>query len=613
MSGVFGWIGSSVPESSRASLADLMTGKSTSAPANGSKRISEAPGAILISTHPRGISEAASAAGQHAVIEGFFQFTDAALANTARSAGPARALIDGLNAYGTRALTLLDGTFSLAAWHDGKRELLLATDRFGINPVVYAPIPDGIAFAPDAKALCAHPGVHASLDPQAIFDFLFFSAIPSPNTSFRDVRRLEPAQYLRWHDGRFDTARYWLPTFSDSGESPEARHQSLHRVLAEAVARCDPEKNAGAFLSGGLDSSTVCGLLAKHQAGAAQTFTIGFDAEGYDEIGYARIAAKHFGTAAHEYYVTPHDVAETIERVAHAYDEPFGNSSAVPTFYCAKLAAGNGISVMLAGDGGDEIFAGNERYAKQKVFESYFRIPGPVRSGLVEPLAFNVPFGERLLPVRKLRRYIEQAHVPLPDRLQTYNFLQMTPHTEIFSPDFLRGIQPDRPLQLLREEYARVDAGAVDRMLYLDWKFTLADNDLRKVSVMCEQAGIEVRYPMLDNSVVEFSTHVPPDVKLPGFRLRHFYREAMRGFLPDEILSKSKHGFGLPFGVWLATSPELMAIADECFTAMRQRGIFLPAYLDDVLRRHRTEHAGFYGTMVWQIVILEKWLAANRL
>jgi asparagine synthase (glutamine-hydrolysing) len=580
---------------------------------NGATRFAEDTYALLAAAHPRGICDAAESAGWRAVIEGYFRFTDAKLAGTAATVGPAQTLIGGLRERGTDVLKSLNGAFSLAVWDGGKRELLIATDRFGVRPVVYVQTPDGLVFTPDAGALRLHPDVSATLDPQSLYDFLYFTAIPSPYSVWHGARRLEPAQYLVWRDGQCSTGHYWLPTFSDGSGNTPALNRELHEVLAEAVAWSDPGRNAGAFLSGGLDSSTVAGLLSGHQGSATNTFTIGFDAAGYDEIAYARIAAQHFRNAPHEYYVTPRDVVESIDRIARVYDEPFGNSSAVPTYYCAKLAAETGVSVMLAGDGGDEIFAGNERYAKQKVFETWYRVPGALRRTIVEPLAFGFPFGERLFPVRKLRRYIEQARIPLPDRLQTYNFLQMTPHVDIFSPDFLRGIQPDRPLQLLRKEYARVDADAVNRMLYLDWKFTLADNDLRKVTVMCEQAGIEVRYPMLDNGVVEFSTRVPSAVKLPGFRLRHFYREAMHGFLPDEILSKSKHGFGLPFGVWLATSPELTAIADDSFAAMRKRGIFLPAYLDDVLRRHRTEHAGFYGSMVWLIVILEKWLTANRL
>jgi asparagine synthase (glutamine-hydrolysing) len=583
------------------------------APTPTSLRFAESQTATLAASHPNGMADAASDRGVSAVIEGFFRFTDQSLAGVASSGGAARALITGYAAQGPRVLALLDGAFSVAIWNADRREMLLATDRFGIRPVVYAPLPDGIAFGPDANGLREHPRVRATLDPRAIFDYLYFSAIPSPSTIYREMRRLEPAQYVLWIDGQIRAERYWIPAFQPGHEDTASLNHDLHQVLGGAIARCDPDRDAGAFLSGGLDSSTISGMLARHQAGAAKTFTIGFDAEGYDETGYARIASSHFGNTAHEYYVTPCDVADTIDRIATAYDEPFGNSSAVPTFYCARLAAETGVSTILAGDGGDEIFAGNERYAKQKVFETWLRVPSALRRGLVEPLAFHLPFGGRLFPVRKLRRYIEQARVPLPDRLQTFNFLHMTPLADIFAPGFLRDIEPDRPLKLLREEYRRVEGDFVNRMLYLDWRFTLAENDLRKVTVMCEQAGIEVRYPMLDNAVVEFSTHIPTGILLPRFRLRHFYREAMRGFLPDEILSKRKHGFGLPFGVWLATSPELMSVVDQCFAGMRKRDIFRADYLDDILRRHRTKHASFYGTTVWLIIVLEKWLAARRL
>ncbi len=616
MPGICGWAGIAAPPAGLAHVAERALnprGDARTDHTPDTVRSSEAPNSFLASAHPRGIADACAEAGHHAVIEGHFRFTDAQLAGIAASMGPARALIEGIKARGPRVLTMLDGEFSLAVWASGKRELLLATDRFGIRPVVYAGTPEHIVFGPDANALRLHFGTHATLDPQGIYDYLYFSAVASPYTVWREFRRLESAHYLTWRAGQLNTARYWLPEFTDTGDDVDSLKRGLHRVLADAVARNDADKSAGAFLSGGLDSSTVAGLLSRHQRSSTRTFSIGFDAKGYDEIRYAHIAAEHFGLEAHEYYVKPADVVDTIALIARAYDEPFGNASAVPTYHCARLAAETGVTVLLAGDGGDEIFAGNERYAKQKVFEPYLRLPASLRKGALEPLAFHFPFGEQVLPVRKLRRYIEQARVPLPDRLQTYNPLQMTPSGKIFTPEFVRQIDPDRPLTLLREEFRRVDAPIVDRMLYLDWKFTLADNDLRKVTVMCERAGIDVRYPMLDNAVVEFSTRIPPRLKLPGFRLRHFYREAMRGFLPDGILAKRKHGFGLPVGVWLATSPDLTAFADHCLSGMRKRAIFQTAYLDDVQRRHRTEHAAFYGTILWLVIILECWLNANDL
>jgi asparagine synthase (glutamine-hydrolysing) len=614
MTGIFGWVGKYLPSETRASLAPFFQGASQTAGCStptASTLVVERPEAILGATHPRGIVDVADVHGYLVAIEGFFWF-ETGFGQTQDPKGPAHRLIDAFRTFGTEALEKLNGAFSLAIWNSAKRELLLATDRFGMRPVTYEVTPEWIAFAENATALRTFSGVTSVLDPQAIFDYLYFSAIPSPFTIYRDIRRLGPAQYLIWRDGQIRIAHYWLPHFASAADASPGPAELL-TVLQEAVSRCDPGRSAGAFLSGGLDSSTVAGLLSRHHENPAPTFTIGFAAEGYNEIDYARIAARHFGNKPHEYYVTPQDVAETIGRIARTYDEPFGNSSSVPTYHCARVAAENGISIMLAGDGGDEIFAGNERYAKQKVFETYFQIPHILRAAVVEPIISRFPFGELLFPVRKLRRYIEQAHVPLPDRLQTYNFLNLSPLSEIFTPEFLEKIDPKRPVNLLRDEYRRIDGDALSRMLYLDWKFTLADNDLRKVTAMCQHAGVEVRYPMLNNNVVDIATRVPTTVLMPRFKLRDYYRKSMHGFLPEAILTKHKHGFGLPFGVWLATSPDLRAIVDEAFSGIRRRGILQQGYLENLLQRHRSEHAGFYGTMVWMIVVLETWLAVNSL
>src|SRR5690606_12461662 len=205
-------------------------------------------------------------------------------------------------------------------------------------------------------------------------------------------------------------------------------------LTEQAVAReTDDVRPTGAFLSGGTDSSTVSGMLGKVSGKPAETFSIGFDAQGFDELDYARITSRHFGTNPHEYYVTADDVVEAMPLIAAAYDEPFGNASAAPTYFCARMAREHGIEVVLAGDGGDEFFGGNERYAKQGVFEHYGRVPGIFRK-LMEPVLMNFPLGESIMPVRKARSYIQQARVPLPDRMETYNFLHRSPLAEIFEP-----------------------------------------------------------------------------------------------------------------------------------------------------------------------------------
>jgi asparagine synthase (glutamine-hydrolysing) len=300
--------------------------------------------------------------------------------------------------------------------------------------------------------------------------------------------------------------------------------------------------------------------------------------------------------------------------LARSYDEPFGNSSAVPTLACARRAQADGIRVMLAGDGGDEIFAGNDRYARQGVFEHYWRIPAPLRARVIEPLAAGLlPAKGGITPLRKLRSYVEQARVPMPARLETYNFIErMTPQA-LFEPAFLARVDSGHPPAMLDAMYAEAPAHAlVDRMMYLDWTITLSDNDLRKVGRMCGLAGIDVRYPMLDDALVDLSLRVPAQLKLKGRTLRWFYKQALRDFLPPEIIAKTKHGFGLPFGVWLSESAELQQLVYGSLEALKGRGILRPDFIDRLCASQRDEHAAYYGDLVWVLAILELWLTEHR-
>ena len=340
-------------------------------------------------------------------------------------------------------------------------------------------------------------------------------------------------------------------------------------------------------------------------------FSIGFDAEGYDEMEYARITAQHFGMTQHEYYVTREDVVSAVPMIAAHYDEPFGNSSVLPTYLCARLAAEAGVDCMLAGDGGDELFSGNERYAKQAVFERYWRVPGFLRKGLVEPVAHLMP--NRTWLIKKGKSYIDQARLPLPDRLQTYNYLHRHAAAEFFCDDFLSDIDTGVPIQLQRDVYHRPgQATQLNRMLYMDWQFTLGDNDLRKVNHMCALGGVDVVYPMLDDELVDFSCSVPSAVKMQGNKLRDFYKQAVTGFLPDATINKSKHGFGLPFGIWMATHKPLQEMCYDNLLKLKTRGYIRPEFIDQAIAMHQDIHAKFYGELMWVLMMLELWLASRE-
>lgn len=541
-----------------------------------------------------------------------------AIAGRARCAGIGDNRMDALlrvlaadyRTLGSRILQKLSGPFALAILDRANRTALLAIDRIGIQSLYYVSQPDNLLFSSAPAALTRLGSFDTSIDPQAIYDYLYCHMIPSPRTIFRGLNKLPAGHFLEWRDGALRVEPYWLPQFSEAKIDTAAAGREMLDLIETAVRRettATTGATVGAFLSGGIDSSTLAGMLAR-TVGTADTYSIGFAAPGYDEMEYARTAARHFHTTPHEYYVTPDDIAAWLPQLAVATDEPFGNSSLLPAFCCARFAREQGVTLLLGGDGGDELFAGNERYAKQRIFEHFKRLPRPLQTliaAAAKPLA-GVPLAG------KAHSYIRQARISLPDRLDTYVFLERHDPAEVFSPDFLAQVNTAEPLALKRAAFFAPDhASDLNRMLYLDWHFTLHDNDLVKVNTACRLAGVEVAYPLLDDDLVALSCRIPSAQKLRGSTLRWFYKEATRGFLPDAILTKKKHGFGLPFGVWTRSDPRLLAITDDALESLKQRGWFQPAFLDQARRLHREAHAGYYGELVWILTMLELWLRAN--
>jgi asparagine synthase (glutamine-hydrolysing) len=405
----------------------------------------------------------------------------------------------------------------------------------------------------------------------------------------------------------------WQPRFAPArgGAAPsfEALKREFRLLLEQAVRDRLGAGKPACFLSGGTDSSTVAGM-AKAVAGRVATYSIGFEAEGYDEMAYARIAARHFGTEHHEYYVTPADLVKHIPLVAAHYDQPFGNSSAVPAYHCALMARQDGVARILAGDGGDELFGGNSRYAKEKMFGAWDSTPAWLR-GLLRPLLLN-PVAGSLPLLKKGSSYIRQAEVPLPDRTQTYNLLERLGVEEVLSPAFLAQVDRTEPLRRQREVWAAAQAETLlDKQLAFDWRYTLAENDLPKVIGTTALARLEVGFPLLDDRLVDFSLRLPVHYKLRGLKLRWFFKEALRGFLPDEIIAKKKHGFGLPFGVWAVKDAALNALATDSLRSLATRGFVQPAFVRSLLEQRLAEHPGYYGEMVWILMMLEQWLRAK--
>ena len=540
------------------------------------------------------------------LIKGLPRFAGTQPATSGASADPAAAW----HAVGPDHVASVSGSFAVGL-HEADGRSWIAVDRFGIESICWRIVDGTLCFAERADDLV---DVNAEIDCQAVYDYLYFHVIPSPRTIFKGVHRLPPGHVGVFAHGKMSVAPYWQPHFeSAKGVSFNALATEFRELLRESVkAQLDGSK-PGCFLSGGTDSSTVAGLLSEVSGQPAATFSIGFDAQGYDEMAFARIAAQRFKTEHHEYYVTPEDLVQGIAKVASHFDQPFGNSSALPAYYCAKMAREHGVTRLLAGDGGDELFGGNSRYAKDRIFGWWGMLPHGLRTGALEPMLE----GQRNSGIGLLRKaasYTEQASVPMPDRQQMYNLLLRLGVDNVLTPALLARIDRSAPLAQQRAVWrsaSSTDASTLNQQLAYDWRYTLAESDLPKVRGATQMAGVGVGYPLLDDRLLAFSCRLPDAYKLKGLRLRWFFKEALRGLLPAEIITKKKQGFGLPFGVWANGHPALKELATECLYAIAERGVVQRGFIDELLQRRLPEHPGYYGEMVWILMMLEQWMRAK--
>jgi asparagine synthase (glutamine-hydrolysing) len=528
-------------------------------------------------------------------------------------------LIDAARAEGAGAFRHLSGAFAVALVFAQERRVLLATDRLGMVPLFHAARGGTLAFATDLRRLLACGILAPVVDPQSIYDYSFFAMIPAPRTAFLGYERLTPGTALEWRAGSGALRSYWRAHYdNETGSLPGPRaevERDFRDRLRAGVARQTGASGAriGCFLSGGTDSSTVAGMLREVTGEAPRTYSIGFDEPGFDEMEFARCAARHFAADHHEYYVTSADVRAVIDEIAAEYGEPFGNSSAVPTLLCARLARQDGVTRLLGGDGGDELFGGNEIYRTSALFARYHLLPGGLRRNFIEPLVSLLSLRGRVPVAGKAWRYIEQASMPMPERLRSYSFLLTLGAARMFDADFLGSVERTHPLDLMRRSYDGADARTMlNRVLAMDLKFILADNDLRKVSGMCELAGVEAGFPLLDDGLVEFAARLPADEKVRGLKLRYFFKRALADFLPRKIIAKQKHGFGLPFGQWLGKDRELKELAFDSLGSLAGRGIFSTAFLDELRGPLYQEDCGHYGKLIWVLMLLERWYVAHE-
>ncbi|OGR28062.1 MAG: hypothetical protein A2277_14790 [Desulfobacterales bacterium RIFOXYA12_FULL_46_15] len=514
--------------------------------------------------------------------------------------------------YGERFVDRLRGSFAFALWDGMTKTLYVITDPYGLKPVVYREHSNTLYAGSRIKHLLwADPSLK-TINPDAIFHYLFFQAICSPLTIYKNIKKLEPGKGL--HKTTRET-RVFTHYDIRYNPDPAISEQDWKALIRDEIKKAvnvyvllSPHDRTGCFLSGGTDSSSIAGFYSQLSGKPARTFSIGFDDPRYNELDYARIAARRFNTEYHEYCVTPRDVMDLIEQLPRIYDEPFGNASVIPAFYCAGHAARNGIDIMLGGDGGDEIFGGNERYVTNLMFQKYLELPELIRRKLIEPMLSFMP-DQGLF--HKAKRYIRRANIQNPERFYSYNLLSEVNPALIFQDDFIHAVNFNSFLDIAKTHYQNAaPANDTDRLLYLDMKFTITDNDIRKVTQMVEAAGLRVRYPLLDRDLVDFSATVPPGLKVKWKKNRYIFKQAMKGFLPDEIITKSKHGMGLPVTPWFKQDKGMKALLYETlFTGTPNLSRYIKReFIRTMKSSFEKDESTYYGDNLWVFLILEMWL-----
>ncbi len=517
-----------------------------------------------------------------------------------------------VHAWESRGVGMLDdleGMFALAVWHEGTETLFLARDRLGIKPLYYAALSDQLVFASELKALVEHPEVSRELDPVALSEYLAYEYVPAPRAILQQVRKLAAGHWLAYTNGHVKVEPYWdvavlRPRALTEAQAVERLHAVLDTVVREHMVSDVP---LGVFLSGGIDSSTVAAFAARHASGRLKTFSIGFDDPSFDESAPARQVARTLGTDHHEEVLSLRGAVELIAGLPDLLDEPLGDASLLPTYLLSRFAR-RAVTVALSGDGGDEVFAGYPTYPAHRLARAYARVPEAIRERLVRPLVRRLPVSlDNFSLDFRLKRFVEGMPYGVVERHAVW-MGSFTPaeQEKLFRPEALARMATQPSYATFHRLAAEVpEVPWLNRILYLDLKGYLGEGVLTKVDRASMACSLEVRVPLLDRRVVELAATLPPELKLRGLTTKYVLKQAMRGQLPDEIVTRPKKGFGVPLGRWFRR--ELAPLLhDACSPdAVQRDGLFRPDVVERLLREHcegrRDHRKKLYTLLTWQL------------
>lgn len=508
--------------------------------------------------------------------------------------------------FGADCVKYLRGMFAFAIYDFAQESLFIARDRVGKKPLFYSLTANGdFVFGSELKVLLEHGEISKEIDYSALDAYLTFGYVPEEFCIFKNVHKLAPGHFLASKNGEIKTRKYWDFDYSKKSEvKTEAEYiEILREKIREAVKiRLISEVPLGAFLSGGVDSSSIVGMMSEVSETPVKTFSIGFNEDSFDELKYARVAAKHFNTEHHEFIVTP-DLVEIVDDLVWHFDEPFADSSALPTFMVSKMAR-DFVTVVLSGDGGDELFAGYTRYVTDKKRSGFANLPKALRSGILQPLSEAMPHGA------KGKNFLYNTSLDAVDRyIDSVSHFGKLKKRELYGKVLRENLNGDlgKAASIYKDLAESVRSeNAVDRLLYLDSKTYLPSDILTKVDRMTMATSLEARVPLLDHELIEFVQTIPAELKLKGTETKYIFKKAMEGIVPHEILYREKQGFGVPVNEWINSKlkDKIHGILSERKTV--ERGYFEPRYIKVLLDEHAANRRD-HSHALWILWMLELW------
>lgn len=520
------------------------------------------------------------------------------------------AIIHLYDEFGVDCIQYLRGMFAFAIWDETAKSLFIARDRVGKKPVLYSHQPNGdLIFGSEFQALLAHPSISREVDFEAIDSYLSFLCVPAPQTAFKQIRKLEPAHWLLWKNGEVETKRYWTPDFSKKIViSEEDAIEETTRILRESVKlRMISEVPLGAFLSGGVDSSLVVALMAQESSKPVKTFSIGFDEKDFSELKYAKKVAEHVGAEYHEFIVRP-NALEVLPTLIEHYGEPFADSSAIATYYVSKETR-KFVTVALNGDGGDESFAGYERYLAMEIAEKYFKIPGLIRKTLIEAPFRLIPTSEmKKSRVRDVKRFLQAASLPKTERyfrwMSTFN---RESKKELYTSEFSNLVSEQNTSSFLDKWFDHSNGSGILGTTLLTDQMTYLPNDLLvKVDIASMANSLEARSPFLDHKVIEFAAKLPANLHIKRFETKYLLKKVAARLVPQNVVYRRKMGFGVPVGNWFRG--EMKDFLRDILLSEKslKRGIAKREVIERYVNEH-TNAQSDHAFQIWTLLMLELW------